>query len=205
MHDMWLIHRCQRGDHEAFAALYDRHHQRAFRTALHLVRDPALAEDITQEVFIAVFQEIHRLRTPAAFRTWLYRLIVSKTSRLLRVDGGKRRPLSFDLVQEQQAQGAGVFRDGTHGGASGADGTGDRADPAELVALRLALADLPEDLRLTVLLHYYAGLRVADVAAVLQIPAGTVKSRLHTARARLAASLDPDAPSHRAVLKGANV
>lgn len=191
MHDLWLIHRCQRGDHEAFAALYDRYQQRVFRTAIHLVRDEALAEDITQEVFISVFQEIQRLRTPAAFRTWLYRLVISKTSRALRGQGGDRRPLSVELLQEQHPLGS--------------EEQASAADPAELAALRDALVNLPNDLRHPILLYYYAGLRVTEVAAVLQIPPGTVKSRLHAARTRLADSLDPNAPVQRAALKGAKV
>lgn len=202
MHDLWLIHRCQRGDEEAFAALYERHHRRVFRTALHLVREPALAEDITQEVFIAVFQEISRLRTPAAFRTWLYRLVVSKASRWLRSNGGDRRPLSLDLMAEQR--GHGLAGTGAAGSTAAANAKA-TVDTADIVALRIALVDLPPDLRLTVLLHYYAGLPVAEVAAVLQVPAGTVKSRLHTARARLAISLDPDTPVQRALLRGAKV
>lgn len=183
MHELWLIYQCQRGDSEAFAALYERHRRRVFRTALHLVREPALAEDITQEAFISVFQEIARLRSPAAFRTWLYRVVVSRATRLLRAEGGVRRPLSLDRMLEASELQAPV------------------SDEDEQAALRTAIAGLPADLRVPVLLHYFTGLRVAEVAAVLAIPPGTVKSRLHTARACLADALAPEAPRSKTVIK----
>lgn len=192
MEDLWLIFRCQRGNQEAFAALYDRYHLRVFRTALHLVRDPSLAEDITQEVFIAVFREVHNLRTPAAFRTWLYRLVVSKTSRALRGAGGDRRPLSLEGMPEPQLP-------------ASPEASGAVIDREEAAALREAIAALPDDLRVTVLLHYYSGLRVAEVAQVLEIPAGTVKSRLHAARTRLAAALGEEPSGRQTLLKGARI
>lgn len=184
MQDLWLIFRCQRGDPDGFAALYERYYRTVFRTALHLVRDQALAEDITQEAFICVFQEIRNLRSTAAFRTWLYRLVLSRTTRVLRTEGGARRPLSLDLMEE---------------GAPGTD-TPDPAvavsDQAELASLREAVGRLPAELRLPVLLHYYAGLRMAEVGQVLGIPAGTVKSRLFAARTQLETDLERGADSH---------
>jgi RNA polymerase sigma-70 factor (ECF subfamily) len=179
LQDLWLIFQCQRGNAAAFAALYERHRNNVFRTALHLVRDRALAEDITQEAFISVFQEIGRLRTPGAFRTWLYRIVVSRATRLLRSEGGERRPLSLSLLPDRE-------------GLNALDPATIAADEVEVADLRRAIAALPEELRLVVLLHYYAELPVAEVSKVLGIPAGTVKSRLYTARERLAAALTSD-------------
>lgn len=178
MVDLWLIYRCQRGDPEAYAWLYRRHYRTVFRTALHLVRDRALAEDITQEAFVTAFGGIGQLRSPAAFRTWLYRLVVSRTTRFLRSEGGARRPLSLDLMPEL---------DGPLDPAAAA------AEAEELRELRAAIRALPEEFRLPVVLHYFSGLSVAEVARVLEIPPGTVKSRLYHARGRLARLLKGEA------------
>jgi RNA polymerase sigma-70 factor, ECF subfamily len=172
--DLWLVYRCRQGDPDAFAALYQRHVRRVYRTALHLVREPGLAEDITQEAFMTAFAEIANLKSPGALRTWLYRIVVTRATRLLRREGGERRPLSLELLPESC----------------------DDHDPAaatvahdEATELRAAIAALDDDHRLPVLLHYYSDLGIGEIAAVLAIPAGTVKSRLFTARRRLAERL----------------
>ncbi|HWI63533.1 MAG TPA: sigma-70 family RNA polymerase sigma factor [Symbiobacteriaceae bacterium] len=176
MEDLWLVYRCRQGDPEAFAQLYQRYARKVYRTALQLVHRKDLAEDITQEAFMTAFQEIHRLRTPAAFRTWLYRILVSRATRLLRQEGGARRPLSLESLPDPVAAGQ-------------ADLAEAAADLDQLAELREAIDGLDEDLRLTVLLHYYTGLPVSEVAAALAVPPGTVKSRLFTARRRLAEAL----------------
>lgn len=180
--DLWLIHRCRRGDPDAFAALYEAHRRTAYRTALYLVHDPALAEEILQEAFVTVFEQIGTLRSPGAFRTWLYRVVVSRATRALRSEGGRRRPLSLDAMAEQHLPVA-------------PDPEESAADSEEIALLRNAIRYLDDDLRLTVTLHYFSGLSTAEVGAVLGIPAGTVKSRLHTARRRLAELLDADQPA----------
>lgn len=174
MEDLWLVYRCRQGDPDAFAALYRKFSRTVYRTALQLVREPGLAEDITQEAFVTAFVEIARLKTPAAFRTWLYRIVVSRATRLLRREGGERRPLSLDLLPER---------------GEGADPAEEAAKADQLAELRQAIAGLDEEHRLAVMLHYYSGLSVGEVAAVLEIPAGTVKSRLFAARRKLAAAL----------------
>lgn len=186
--ELWLIHRSQQGDTAAFASLYERYYRTVFRTALYLVRDSGLAEDITQEAFITAFKEITRLRTPAAFRTWLYRLVVSRTTRALRNEG-RPRSVSLDLLPESQVP-------------ADLDPAKTVEDDEEVSILRTAIAELPVDLRLVVLLHYFSGLRVAEVGQVLGIPAGTVKSRLYTARCRLAAALDAGSyPRHTVLVR----
>ncbi|HEY3363463.1 MAG TPA: sigma-70 family RNA polymerase sigma factor [Symbiobacteriaceae bacterium] len=176
MQDLWLIYRCRHGDTDAFGALYQRHCRSVYRTALNLVRDPTIAEDITQEAFATAFHQIGSLRSAGAFRTWLYRIVVSRATRFLRAEGGERRPLSLEILPEGQSP---VTQDPMAAAA----------DLDELAALRRAVLHLEDDLRLPVLLHYYSGLPLAEVAAILAIPRGTVKSRLYTARRRLAVAL----------------
>ncbi|HWJ02047.1 MAG TPA: sigma-70 family RNA polymerase sigma factor [Verrucomicrobiae bacterium] len=189
--DLLLILRSQRGDQAAFSSLFDRYQQRVFRTSLHLVRDKAMAEDITQEVFITVFQKIKELRSPSAFRTWLYRIAVNRATQLLRSKDSPHHSLPLEY--------AGEVSD------SSADPLTETLNRSELAALRREICSLPDELRLPILLHYYSGLRITEIASVLGIPSGTVKSRMRTAKAKLAAALEPNTANFKGVIREANL
>lgn len=189
--DLWLIYECQRGNPDAYAKLYDKYHLKVFRTALHLVREKALAEDITQEVFISVFQKVKDLKNPSAFKTWLYRIAVSKVSHLIRDNGGIERNLPLEYIEEDKH--------------ASSDCLLEVVDRTEADALRTAIHCLPDELRLPVLLHYFSDLSIKEVARVLEIPPGTVKSRLFTARARLASALESTTADFTGIIKEAKV
>lgn len=169
MDEAELIRRCISHDHAAFEALYQLYTQRAIRTAYLVTRSLPEAEDAVQEAFVQVWRRIDSLREAGAFRAWFYRILVNATRR-----SGKNVVLvPLDLNEHDKP---------------------DTVSPApqerveygeELCELRAAISSLPDTHRLPLVLRYYSGLTDAEIAEVVNIPVGTVKSRLYNARQAL--------------------
>lgn len=157
--ELRLISRCRVGDESAMATLIDRHRTRLIRTAANLMRDRHEAEDITQETFLKAFREMHKLRDDRAFSGYLYRICVRLCMDRLRLK--RAEPSEFDRIQE-------------HEGGS----------VENRVVIDKLLRELPADLRATLLLREIERLSYEEVAEVMHVPVGTVRSRLHTARER---------------------
>ena len=168
--------RCQAGDERAFAALFGRFAARTLRYLRGLVDDAA--EDVQQEVWLAVYRGIASLSDPRAFRTWLYR-----TTRHRAVDFLRRRRRERELVADVAGEVAAE-------GAAATDPDDDPLAPTEEVpldagALHAALAALPPVQREVLVLRYQDGLGYAEIALVVGCAVGTVRSRLHHAKRRL--------------------
>lgn len=169
-----LVARCQAGDHAAFSELFARYKDRAFRLAYAILGDPALADDATQEAFIQAFRALRNVRPGAPFGPW-FLAILGKRARRLAVRRHRWRwlPLvSAGGVPDQRAASA--------------------LDAVEGLQVWAAVRQLPVDLRVVVGLRYVLDMGEAEMAAVLGLPAGTVKSRLHRARKRLQEALRMD-------------
>jgi len=172
---------------EAVAALFDRYGGSLYGLALRLCGDAAEADDLVQEVFLHAYRGWPGFRGQASARTWLHTIAVRACRRLRRRRAGapaEGLPLGALLPFEGDSLPAA----GGEGGLEAA--VGDEARRR----LEGAIADLPEDFRLPVVLKEIAGLPVAEVAAVLGLPEGTVRSRLHRARLRLRAAVDAALP-----------
>ncbi len=153
------VSRCRTGDETALACLIARHRNRLVRTATNLLRDRHEAEDIAQEAFLKAFREIGKLRDDRAFSGFIYRICVRLCMDRLRL---KRAELiEFDKSQPHQ------------GGAV-----------ENKVVVEKLLSLLPADLRTTLVLREMEQLSYEEVAEVMHVPIGTVRSRLHTARER---------------------
>jgi RNA polymerase sigma-70 factor (ECF subfamily) len=167
-----LVERAQRGDHDAFAALAGMFVARLDSAARLIVRDHDLARDAVQDGFIRAWRNLPTLRDPDRFEGWLRSLVARSCIDLLRRRG--RRPIEVEL--------------------SPIDGPA-VSDTSAIVAdrdlLDLFLRRLPPDWRAVVVLHYYFGLPLPDVAAALGIPIGTAKSRHHRSLAMMRAAM-PD-------------
>ncbi len=181
-----LIERAQRGDRAAFNALVERYQSAAYALALRMLGDPDTAADVTQEAFFSAFRHIGAFHGNS-FRAWLLRIVSNGCFDIFRVRG--RQPTtSLDALTEE---------DGDH-----ATGAGDARLPAALVdgswdpvqaalraetiaAIEAALLRLPANLRLAVILSDVQGLSYDEIAGIMEIPLGTVKSRIARARARL--------------------
>jgi RNA polymerase sigma-70 factor (ECF subfamily) len=156
-----LVRRAQRGDHDAFDELVDRHAPKLYRLAVAVI-GPALAPDATQDALVRAWRELPGLREPAAFEAWLDRILVNRCRDLARADRRRVRLITVDEL------------DGAHPSS---------ADPAARVDrsidLDRALARLSVDQRAVLALVYFAGLPIREAAGVLGIPDGTARSRLH--------------------------
>lgn len=154
----WVA-RVREGDESAISYLIDRHRARLLRTASNLLRDRHEAEDIAQEAFLKAFRELGKLRDDRAFSGYLYRICVRLCMDRLRLK--KADTVEFDAAEAHQ---------------------GGKVEDRVLVEKLLAM--LPYDLRTTLVLREMEQLSYEEVAEVMQVPVGTVRSRLHTARER---------------------
>lgn len=146
----------------------------AYRTACLILRNPADAEEAVQEAFLRAWRFREALPEGDGARPWLYRVLVNACLSKLRTEGPKReRNAGPDPL------------DHLVGGAPAPDQAASAAEVAD--AIGGALAELPEHLRVAVVLRYWSGLTEREIATAIRRRPGTVKSRLHEARRRLAA------------------
>lgn len=165
----------QQGDRRAFEEFTDSYGARVHRLVRRYVANPTDAEDVTQEIFCDLYRSIGSFRGDAALATWVYRVTVNRCLR--HCQRAKPDSLPYDTQQEQAADDW-------------------RADPAQSAAKRElsdrvqgALQDLSPQQKDVVVLHELHGLTYQECASVLEVPVGTVKSRLSNAFRRLRVSL----------------
>ena len=163
-HDMLVID-AQDGSRKALDALVRHHHRNLLRFAYSLCGDVALAQDAVQDAWIKVAGRLRRLDDPRAFRGWVYHAVRWRVRDLLK--RSHRDDRSLDDV-DAESQPAVVER-----------------DRDSRIDLGAAIADLPGSDRETLQLFYVNGLTIPEIAVVLDIPSGTVKSRLNRARNQL--------------------
>jgi len=172
-----LIRRFQRGQPRAFEALYDRYKDTVYRTAFFITRDSAEAEEAVQETFLDVLRALphYRVEGPATFETWLYRVTVNRCRMRLR-----RKTLPTEDWEEIEERLERI--PSPHPNHDPEDAVVRRERTA---ALWRAVDQLPEGQRVVVMLRYQQGLAYDEIAQVLGINEGTVKSRLFNAHVRL--------------------
>lgn len=175
------------GQADAFGALVRRYERELFGYLRRYLGDQALAEDVFQNTFLQVFLKIEQYDAKRLVRPWLYTIATHQAIDALRRTG--RRPtLSLDRLHEAQANGDGHSLLELLQTAPDPDPF-ERLDAAERQRLvRAAVDELPDHLRSTLILAYFQGLKHKDIAEVLGVPLGTVKSRLHAAVQRLQAA-----------------
>lgn len=157
--DARFLERCRQGDQAALTTLIDRHRARLIRVAANILRDANEAEDVAQEAFLKAFRELHSLREDRAFSGYIYRICVRLCMDRLRQR--KAEPAEFDFVED-------------HAGT---------AVENKIVVQKL-LEQLSPDLRATLVLREMEQLSYEEIAEVMRVPVGTVRSRLHVARER---------------------
>lgn len=160
-----LVIAAQDGDLKAFETLYAHHHQSLLRYAYRLTQNLTLAEDATQEAWINIAKNIRKIDDTRAFKSWIYKLVRWRATDLLRAVK-KSRELESTLSLEIPEQAAPNDYEGES-------------------KLSLALDTLPETEKQILHLFYLDQLKIKEIANVLSIPAGTVKSRLNRARTML--------------------
>jgi RNA polymerase sigma-70 factor (ECF subfamily) len=173
--DSDLISRLQQADLDALGVLFERYRDRVYRTALMIVHDPAVAEDILQDCFLKVYANAHRIDTSRPLAPWLYRVTVNLSYTWL--SRGKNRRLSLDNVIDRLVSPMKQAPD-------------QLTEQVELrQSVRKAIGSLSIDQRVVIVLYYLNGLSLQDIADILDLPIGTVKSRLYYARENLRGKL----------------
>ena len=170
------------GDRDAFDALVRRHQARTYNFVRAMVRDEAEAEDLTQDVFVRVWKSIGRFRGDSAFSTWLFRIAVN-VARTHLARRARWRP--FSRPASDEAPGAPAEAEDPPSPERLED------DVVRRDAIDRALATLSPDLREAVTLRDVEGLEYREIARALDIPLGTVESRIFRARQRLRPLLAP--------------
>ncbi|MDQ2075277.1 RNA polymerase sigma factor RpoE [Marinimicrobium sp. ABcell2] len=173
--DQQLVERVQKGDKRAFDLLVLKYQHKIFAIIGRYVRDHAEVQDVAQEAFIKAYRALANFRGDSAFYTWLYRIAINTAKNHL--VARNRRPPSSDVEVEDAEFYA------------GSDALKD-VDTPEHSLLRdelqgvvdQAIRELPEDLRTAVTLREMEGLSYEDIAAIMDCPVGTVRSRIFRAR-----------------------
>lgn len=178
-----LVRRVQGGDGMAFDLLYRRHRHRIHALVARFVATKEDVEDVVQEAFVKAYRALPRFRGESAFYTWLYRIAVNTAKNFNATRMRRPAPVELDT-------------DGTD--APHIEALQDGADPESLLrrdelerAIAAALADLPEDLRVAVTLREFDGLTYGEIAAIMECPVGTVRSRIFRAREAIDAAIRP--------------
>jgi RNA polymerase sigma-70 factor, ECF subfamily len=166
-----LVRRFRGGEPGAFTELVRRHQQRVYSLCLRVLGDPDAAEDAAQETFLTVLRKLEGFRGDAAFTTWLHRVAVNACYDELRRK--RRRPMLHTVVEDGPEHEPGPP-------------TEDVAGTRDAAA---ALATIPEEFRVALVLADVQDLPYERIAEVLEVPVGTVKSRVHRGRIALAKAM----------------
>lgn len=185
--DAELVRRFKGGDTAAFTAIVERYQDRVYSQCLRWLGDKTLAEEVAQDVFLALYRSLERFRGDARLSTWIYRVVINhcKNKRMYR----NRRHL--DRHEPLEGTRAGSDEDGPvrqlpHHGPGTDEATW--ANEAEQI-VQEGLMRLDEEQRQIILLRDIQDLSYEQISEILGLPRGTVKSRLHRARAALASVL----------------
>ena len=173
--DRELVRRFKRGDRAAFDLLFTRYQHKVLGLIGRHLNDPDEVQDVAQEAFVRAFRALPRFRGESAFYTWLYRIALNTTRNYVAARNRRPPAADIDVAEAQFMDGVASLRDDE--------------DPLSALSrdelsseIGRAIAALPEDLRSAVTLREMDGLSYDQIAAIMQCPVGTVRSRIFRAR-----------------------
>ena len=165
-----LVNKVKEGDSQAFAELYSLTYQKVYLLALSILKKKSMAEDITQEVFINVLESINTLENPKLFIAWVNKITythciheIYKRKKLKEVRSDNILPIMFDELEDNDPLNAYISKE----------------DSIEFMHLINKLTRIQSTI---LVLKYFEGLKISEIAYILDIPEGTVKSRLNKAK-----------------------
>jgi RNA polymerase sigma-70 factor (ECF subfamily) len=169
--DFELAQKAGAGDADAFEQIYRRHFRRVYALCLRMLSDPTRAEDMTQEVFVQLFNKIGSFRGESAFTTWLHRMTVNLVLMYFR-----KASTRSELLTDEGETPVQIVR-GTE--------NPETMPVVDRIALERAVQQLPPGYRSVFVLHDVEGYEHDEIARMMKISAGTSKSQLHKARLKL--------------------
>ncbi len=174
--DLSLVRRVQRGERGAYDLLVLKYQHKVVKLVMRYLRNPADAEDVAQEAFVKAYRALPQFRGDSAFYTWLYRIAINTAKNALAAR--ERNPVSYELDLQ--------------GNDESSDMVSRLKDPETPEGLALteeirdtvnhAIGELPEDLRTAIVLRELEGMSYEEIAASMDCPVGTVRSRIFRAR-----------------------
>jgi RNA polymerase sigma-70 factor, ECF subfamily len=174
--DLSLVRRVQRGERGAYDLLVLKYQHKVVKLVMRYLRNPADAEDVAQEAFVKAYRALPQFRGDSAFYTWLYRIAINTAKNALAAR--ERNPVSYEIDLQ--------------GNDDSTDMVSRLKDPETPEGLALteeirdtvnhAIGELPEDLRTAIVLRELEGMSYEEIAASMDCPVGTVRSRIFRAR-----------------------
>ena len=187
MADLDLARCCSAGDVDAVRHLVTSNNQRLFRTAWSILKNRQEAEDVLQSCYARALAAIGAFEGRSSLTTWLTRIAINEALALKRVQERRRRHLESEGVQMLES-----YREQLAKGSQSPSPEAEAAREQLRSILERAIGDLPENFRTVFVLHEIEGVSVEDAAQALEIPTGTVKTRLMRARRKLQQALAPE-------------
>ena len=182
--DLELVRRAQKNERGAFDLLVLKYQHKVVKLVARLLRDPTEAEDVAQEAFVKAYRALGSFRGDSAFYTWLYRIAVNTARNS--IASRQRRPLDYEaeLSESEQNNVAARLKH---------DDTPEATVLSEEIrqTVNQAIEQLPEDLRTAIVLREIEGLSYEEIAAAMDCPVGTVRSRIFRAREAIDRALQP--------------
>jgi RNA polymerase sigma-70 factor (ECF subfamily) len=182
--DQLLVERAQRGDRRAFDLLVIKYQQKILKLIMRYVRDQSEALDVSQEAFVKAYRALPGFRGESAFYTWLYRIAINTAKNHL--VALQRKPVEYELDAQdpEYAERNPHLRD-----EENPEGLAMQEQLRE--TLEKAIAELPEELRTAIMLREIEGLTYEEIAAAMDCPVGTVRSRIFRAREAIDLAIRP--------------
>jgi RNA polymerase sigma-70 factor, ECF subfamily len=180
-----LMARVAEDEERAFAELVRRYQGRITNLVSRVLNDRECADDLTQEVFVRVFVHRRNYRRGSKLSTWVFTIAANLAKNEIRRRVRRRNWFSLDALQEALNDSAMIFADRREG----VDRSLEREQVQELMSR--AIAAVPEKYRLALVLRDIEGMPYEDIAVVLGVPGGTVRSRINRARSMLKRKLQP--------------
>jgi RNA polymerase sigma-70 factor, ECF subfamily len=194
--DLSLVEACRAGRTEAFSLLVQRYQNRLYPTIARLIGSAEDAEDILQDAFVRAFEKLDQFQGDSSFYTWIYRIAVN-----LALSGHRRRRVRSALRIGNRLTAARGQHPADESAESDPTAPLERAERERIV--KAALDRLGPEHRAVVILKDFDGRRYEEISAILDIPVGTVRSRLHRARCELRDRLRGLVDEPQAVRQGA--
>ncbi len=183
--DQALVERAVQGDKKAFRQLVERYQRKVYTIAFGVVRNPDTALDVTQDAFVKIHRNLANFKGDSSFYTWVHRIVLN-----LCIDRKRREARQAEVDYDDAISHGEGFTDGPTLASTGIDNPAQAAHRKELVEhMDRALATLSEEHKTILLLREVDGLSYEELAETLDVPKGTVMSRLFHARKNFQKSL----------------